>query len=340
VTADPFPAPPPRSPTSGTLVRLLKLLVGVGLLTVLFLYADPDAVMASLAGSRSGWLAAAVALVLLDRVVNAFRWLWLLRTIEPGRDVPTASVVRIFFVSGFFGTFLPGSVGGDAVRALSLSRLRVPAADALASVVVDRVLGTVSVLLMALVGLAVVHDRFSMGTVVPLAVAGSIALLAAFLVLFDQRVLLWGLRRVTAGRLSSLGRYAERALTAIGQYRHHRLALARVLAASVGVQVLRIFEAWSLGQALGVQAALLWYFPFLPIIILVMLLPISVAGLGTGAAAFQATFGTVGVPAAETFALALLFSALGLVGTLPGALLFSLGRRSAAGGGAAGSPSD
>jgi TM2 domain-containing membrane protein YozV len=71
---------------------------------------------------------------------------------------------------------------------------------------------------------------------------------------------------------------------------------------------------------------LLWYFAFLPVIILVMLLPTSVAGLGTGALAFQLLFGTVGVSPADAFALAVLFSATALIGALAGGVLFVLER--------------
>ena len=42
--------------------------------------------------------------------------------------------MRIFFVSTFVGTFLPASVGGDAVRAYSLAQLNVDGGDAVASV--------------------------------------------------------------------------------------------------------------------------------------------------------------------------------------------------------------
>lgn len=104
-------------------------------------------------------------------------------------------------------------------------------------------------------------------------------------------------------------------------------ALAVVLGLSFGVQVLRTFEAWALGRALGVAAGLEWYFAFVPVIVLVMLLPTSVAGLGTGALAFQLLFGTIGVPPAQAFTLAVLFAALALIGNLPGGLLFLVERR-------------
>ena len=56
-----------------------------------------------------------------------------------------------------------------------------------------------------------------------------------------------------------------------------------------------------------------------------MLLPVTVNGLGTSQAAFLWTFGAAGVSRPAAFALSILFVALGIVGNLPGGLLFAFG---------------
>ena len=91
--------------------------------------------------------------MLVDRALMAYRWVVLLCTLDPADRPPLAGVMRIFFVSTFLGTFLPASVGGDAVRAYSLAKLNVGGGDAVASVFMDRMLGVASVLVMAVVGL-------------------------------------------------------------------------------------------------------------------------------------------------------------------------------------------
>lgn len=319
--------PPPTTPRRrGALGRGLRLTLGVGLMAALLYYADPATVGAALASASPVWLLAAAATVIADRAANAHRWLLLLRAIDSGRHVSVGAAMRVFFVSGFLGSFLPGSVGGDAVRTLSLSRLSVPPADALASVFVDRMLGIASVLLMASAGLALVHDLFSTQTIVLLLLPVAGALAVFLLLLFDQRLLPAIAAYLAADRFPSLHRMIDRALAAIRQYGNRRGTLLVVLGLSVGVQVLRTLQAWTLGQALGLDVGLLWYFAFLPVIILVMLLPTSVAGLGTGALAFQLLFGTVGVSPADAFALAVLFSATALIGALAGGVLFVLER--------------
>jgi hypothetical protein len=89
------------------------------------------------------------------------------------------------------------------------------------------------------------------------------------------------------------------------------------------VQILRIVQAYFLGRALGIEAGLDTYFAFIPIILIVMLLPITMNGLGTSQATFVLFFAAAGVPAPGAFALSVLFVALGIVGNLPGGILWA-----------------
>src|SRR5687768_9369172 len=111
-------------------------------------------VFAAMARGSLPWFAICLALVVIDRVLMAWRWVALLRTVEPPPHVPLHQLIRLFFVSTFVGTFLPGGIGGDAVRIVSLTRLGASTSAAVGSVAVDRLLGTMSVLLMAVVGVA------------------------------------------------------------------------------------------------------------------------------------------------------------------------------------------
>src|SRR5213596_844384 len=143
---------------SVVLVRALRLssrfIVAGGLTAYILWKIHPRAVLA--AGTGADWrpIGIAILLVLADRALMAYRWVVLLCTVEPASRPPLADVVRIFFV----GTFLPASVGGDAVRAYRLAKLGVRTEDAVASVFMDRILGVASVVAMAVIGLTFARD--------------------------------------------------------------------------------------------------------------------------------------------------------------------------------------
>jgi uncharacterized protein (TIRG00374 family) len=264
----------------------------------------------------------AILLVVLDRALMAYRSVQLLCTIEPTTRPALPALMRIFFVSTFLGTFLPASVGGDVVRAYSLSRLNVRGSDAIASVFMDRMLGVASILIMAFVGVLLAPDRSSAWLVVLSLVAAGTACAVTMALVFSGAAASWAsaaVRRLPHA-FEDLG---HRLVASIRQYAAHHRTLAYVLAGSVGVQVLRILQAYCLGLALGIGLPVSAYFAFIPLILLFMLLPITFNGIGTSQLAFDWFFVGAGVASATVFALSVLFIALGVVGNLPGGLLYA-----------------
>jgi len=228
--------------------------------------AEPREVGRHLAGIDWRYAGAAVMLVLADRTLMALRWIALLAPLAPGTRPSTATLMRIFFVSTFVGSFLPMSVGSDAVRAWGLSREGITTHESLASVLMDRLLGVVSLLIMAAAGLMVV-PALAGNPWVLLAMAATLAACALGLAaVFSEGAASAGrrwLERLPEGRAR---RGAVRLIDALQAYRRHRGVAAGVLAASVGVQVLRILQAWLLGLSLGITAGAAAYFAFVPLI--------------------------------------------------------------------------
>ena len=315
-----------RLPSAGSVLRLA---VALGLTAFILWKSDPALVWQQAANARPGPLVAAVLLVIVDRALMAWRWLWLLVPFAPAPGdtdrprVGLGAILHVFFVSTFVGTFLPASVGGDAVRATALGRLGVPLADAVASVFMDRVLGVLGVLAMGVGGLWLARDlpaRPAVLAALAVTAAGCAAVAAA---VFSTRVaafLIALVQRLPWARVHAAG---SAVVGAVQRYATHHGLLSAVTLASIGVQVLRVLQAWCLGVSLGIDAPLAAYFAFIPIILLVMLLPITVYGLGTSQAAFVLFFRAAGVAEPAAFALSVLFVALGVVGNLPGGVLWT-----------------
>jgi uncharacterized membrane protein YbhN (UPF0104 family) len=310
------------------LSTLARLAVAVALTWYILRNADLAAIGHALATVSWPPVAAAAALVFVDRVLNAYRSIALLAPIGAARP-STPALVRIFFVS----TFIGNTVGTDVTRVWSLAREGVPGSASLASVLLDRLLGVISILLSAVVGLALAPALLEEPAIRWSFVACAAACAAGLALVFSTRVddqVRRALGRVPSGRVRGIG---TRLLDAVQAYRGRHGMLVAVLCASIGVQVLRILQAWLLGVSLDAGAPPGDYFAVVPIILLVMLLPITIYGLGTSQAAFVWCFAraTVPVPHETAVAVSILFVALGLVGNLPGALWYVFGDRRAGG---------
>jgi uncharacterized protein (TIRG00374 family) len=315
-----------HAPSLARTSRLLPRLIVAAALTAYVLWrSDPRAVLAALA--RADWrpIALAVVLVLLDRALMAYRWVVLLCTVDRALRPSLGALLRIFFVSTFVGTFLPASVGGDAVRAFSLAKLNVRGGDAVASVFMDRILGVASLLLMALIGLPLARSTAANAPILSaLAAAGSLCVLTMLLI-FSRRTARVAAELVSRLPVAKARDIGHRLLESIRKYSAYPRQLVNVLVCSMAVQGLRIVQAYCLGRGLGIDAPLTIYIAFIPLILLVMLLPVTVNGIGTSQAAFVWFFSRAGVDPATAFALSVLFVALGIIGNLPGAMLYAFG---------------
>ncbi|MEO7275865.1 MAG: lysylphosphatidylglycerol synthase transmembrane domain-containing protein, partial [Vicinamibacterales bacterium] len=201
--------------------RIFRLLVAVGLTAAVLYNAHPGDVLRAAAHADLSWIAAAIALVLLDRSLMALRWIDLLSALTPGSRPPFGIVLRIFFVSSFVSNFVP-SVAADMYRAYALARHDVHLAESTASVLMDRVLGVLSMALVGAVALpfaaGVIDAR---GLIAGLALAFAGSLVAALVVFSPSAAAL--VQRV--GRLVPIGavqRITVSLTEAVRRYgRHH-----------------------------------------------------------------------------------------------------------------------
>ena len=277
---------------------------------------DMRAAATAIASVSRPHLALVLALVAVDRLVMIWRWVLLLRA----ADIPiaTAAAARLFLTSSFVGSFLPAGVGGDAARAWGLSQVTSRLGDALASVVVDRMLGILSLAAMGAAGLA----AWTPDGVDPRRVAAAVLVLAMACVaaFWGDAMLRLALPPDRHG--GPLVRRLLRLADAVARYRGHRGALASVMAWSLLVQVLRIVQAWVLGLGLGLTVPFAYYLLVMPLGLLMLLLPISVSGFGVPQGVIVWLLRPMGVDDAAAFALSTLIVLTGLAGNLPGLVLW------------------
>jgi uncharacterized membrane protein YbhN (UPF0104 family) len=265
---------------------------------------------------------AVLALLALDRAVIIWRWIILIRA--TGQRVAAKSAAWIYLVSSFIGSFTPGGIGGDAARAYTLTQRTSQASDAVASIAMDRVLGLFSLLLVGLAG-AVAWGRQTgrpAGILLLTAAAGASGCVA----------LLWADRWARAAiperwRSRGIGLRFTRMADAISQYRGQRRAIGAVLLLSIGLQLLRIVQAYLLGTGIGIDVPFSYYLVFMPIGLIGLLLPISVGGFGLPQGFIVALLQTQAVGKPEALALSTLIVLTGFLANLPGAWLYLRSRQ-------------
>ncbi len=292
------------------LLNILKIVISIGLLIFIFSNLDLQAFLKAIRGANPGWLLAALTMMMLGVVMRAFRWQILLHAI--GVPVPIGELTAIYFIGFLFNNLLPSGLGGDAIRIIELNRHSRRRSDAFTSVVVDRFLG-----LSALQAIALIALMYDWGAV-PVTVAYfTVVIFLGGVVagyLLTHRPLYLALQK----RLSPFRRLTD--IRMIGNLfesfqRYPLPALGRSYLVSILFNISLIAMNLFIGWALGAQASLVQYAVFVPITSLVLVIPISFAGLGVREEAYRQLFGQVGVPPEIAVAISLLVYVFGNICT-------------------------
>ncbi|HBE78774.1 MAG TPA: hypothetical protein DDW65_13510 [Firmicutes bacterium] len=132
------------------LYTFLRISVSLMLLGVLIYFADLDKIYRLLHTFQLIWLPSVFAFIILSVVVSALKWGVLLKA--QTNKINFYSLFRIYLIALFFNNFLPSSIGGDGVRIMLAGKHCDRTATAAASVVMDRVIATISLALLGLIG--------------------------------------------------------------------------------------------------------------------------------------------------------------------------------------------
>lgn len=299
----------------------LNLAVAGGILAFLLWQIDVSRTVSLIRDASAAPLAGALAIFLVTTVLMAWRWQILLAAKRLAE--PLAWLTKLYFIGYAAGQVLPTSFGGDAVRVVEHARRRPNAkGEAAAAVLVERWLGLVATLILVAVALGATAGRYEDVAVFYWIEAAflAVAVLVA-LVFFSGRIgtLLRRLGRL--GRALRLDHAAQSLHDALLGYRRHVRSLAAVLLLTTGIQAARLIAIWLCGEAVGIELSPLPYFILGPLLLLVMLVPFTVNGLGVREAFFIAFLGRFGIGADEAFAAGFLFYAVTIVASLPGALI-------------------
>jgi uncharacterized protein (TIRG00374 family) len=279
-----------------------------------------------------GWFALGIGCMGLVCYFCILRWQWILAV--QGLQLKFWRTTSIYFVGLFFNAFMLGATGGDVIKAWYVAHeTHHKKAEAVATVVVDRIIGLLVLFVIALIMMATFYHRvfddvkMRWFAVITLAVVvitvGGTAL--TFWRGFADRF--FGLRNW----LQKLPKYdtLRRMVEACRVYASHPAVLVKTALITVGVHVFSMLAIVCIGNGLGIVTAngIVDYYLYLPIINSVTAIPISISGFGVREGMYQVMFAQVGVAASLAVALSLLGYLAGLFWSLVGAVFYLTHRK-------------
>lgn len=211
--------------------------------------------------------------------ISSVRWWWLLKVNELAVSIPQA--FRLTWIGIFFNNVIPGLTGGDVVKAVYVARLTGRKLRPVLSVLIDRVLGLVSLALLAAVVILSVLDNDEFRWIAIALWAGLAGIGLGVLVFLSRRVrkLVRFDDLLTKLPGSKILLQFDQAIT---HYRGHMPGVVLWLVISSLNHLLAVFGVYLIGEALGGVMPFTNYVILVPIINICTAVPLAPAGFGVG----------------------------------------------------------
>lgn len=280
------------------------------LFVIILLNTDIEKVMSAFRTYSLTTIMAAVLIILISAIWAAVKWHFLLPTI------PFSTILHASFVRYFYSLILVGQVAGDLSRIYTMRRHRqYPLSHIAASVLVDRIGGLISLLILALIGQLVTNYRLPPMLLMLMALGVLFLLFGLFILRFDSAY------KTIESTLSAFkirpNRFAIRIsshigqfLDAIRQYSHKTGEICLNIFGNAIFQLLCIAATALLAGELNIHIPMTDWFWIFGLITMLQFLPISISGLGLREGGFIGILGLLGITG--ELALALSLSIFGL----------------------------
>jgi len=306
----------------------VRILASVAILAVLLRKVHLHTLVPRWDDATIWWLLGGVACSVAAIALSTIRWQRVLSAMDlPARFGPLFST---YLACQFVSSFLPSSIGGDALRVTRLSSRRsrddAPTApDAFASVVLDRMSGWLILPLLCLAGLLINPNLRHLGRPSSVALALSVASLGAL-----AAVIAIAASSRFGGRLSGRKgwlRFMGAVHEGIARIRRRPGAVAQVIAVAAAYQLAIVTVALLATHALGLHLGPTALLAFVPAVAIVQVLPVSFGGLGVREGAFVLFLRPLGIATDQAVALGLALYAMQVLSSLLGAPSLAVGPR-------------
>ncbi|WP_159460606.1 lysylphosphatidylglycerol synthase transmembrane domain-containing protein [Calothrix rhizosoleniae] len=266
----------------------------------------------------------ATFLKFLGYYVSALRWRILLKA--QGINASIHFLFQSYVVTSFFNNFLPSIIGGDTVRAYDSWRLGTGKVGAVAVIFIDRFLGLLALILFAVSAmfmsrqlsahLPFLHLWMLLGTTVMISII--------WMVFMPSEKILMLIKTLRFPYSQLLKNFLAKIINPFLAFQGQKDILYRAFGLSVLLQTNVIIHFYLIAMALEFPIPFNHFFLIIPLSIFIMMLPISINGIGIRESIFAFFFLSYGVSKPEAVAFAWLVYGITILQGVVGGIVYAL----------------
>jgi glycosyltransferase 2 family protein len=299
----------------------LKIIVSLSILTLILIFKiSIQEVWNEFKNVNIWWLVVSFSLHGLGLLISAVRWQILIKA--QGDSVPLSFLAKSYLVGNFFNTILPSRIGGDVVRIWDGSKYSKTVLKSSAIILVERLTGIIVLLLFALGSALFRLDMAQKVPVIWVSLIMGLLGLAAVLLFFTPFIEKIINKIPSKGFLKKIIQKTIEFRSTIIFYKTKKAALLKAFGWAFLLQANVILHFFLIGKALHLHIKIVDYLVFIPIVMLIQLIPITINGLGLREGAYIEIFEFYGIAPESAFSFALIDVAFMLIIGIIGAIIY------------------
>lgn len=308
-----------RDMSSVRIRHLFKVVVSIALFVVILTRVNMTELFDAVLSVNGTLFMIALAITGLGLLVSVYRWKMLL--LSRNIDYPFLKLMYYHMVGSFYNLVFPSVLGGDVIRMLMLSKEIGSKSKSLSSIFVERFFGFFSLSVIALISLASGSYLIENRNVTISIVLIFLLFTTAFFLVFHKPTVGRFLALLDKVRLAKVKARFENFYDAFYSYKEDKRSLAYCFVISMLYQIMGIVVVYMLGLSIGMGLDIRYYFMFIPLIWVIIMIPVSISGLGIREGAFVYFFSLVGVSNESGLLLSVLFFSHSVIVGLVGGML-------------------
>ncbi|NOQ31413.1 MAG: flippase-like domain-containing protein [Helicobacteraceae bacterium] len=292
--------------------NIIKLLITIAIFYALSRYINFDSVLKIAENANIFYLFTALIFQFMSTYIAAYRWYLIMDLLVFRESI--VFYIKSYFKGSFFNQLLPSSIGGDAIRVLELGQMDYSKKEAFYGIFVDRVVGLVGLLILNIIANFLFYGTFPVWLFQLINII-TLSGIAGFIFLMNIK------------HFHFLSKFAPtnlfyRLSKRMAQLYESKVLLLKHLSVSVVVHIFSILSIYALSLAVHLDLDLNVFLIAIPPVILLTIVPISLAGWGVREGAMVGILMLVGAAKVEVITVSILYGLVLIISSLPGALFW------------------
>lgn len=286
----------------------LKIAVSMILLGIMIYAAGPKEILAQIGNGNPLYMFYGFMLIVCGTILAAYRWHIVMKSLGFAGDF--VFYLKSYFTGIFFNQLLPSSIGGDAFRVLDVARLGYKKRQAFVGVLADRGIGIAGIFAVNLI-----FNNIFTGFLPPavykvlniISVSGLIGFFGFMFIHkieFLNRYKWYSVLSVPSGALL-------KSVSGLKKGVFHT-------AASVMVHILTFAGVYAIAIAFGVSLPISAFMVIMPPVILLTIIPVSLAGWGVRETSMAGLFKFADIAPETSISISIIFGFTYVIQGLPG----------------------